>query len=254
MIPEQRIQKIIDKLKANGICTIKDLSDEFGVSRVTIQRDVKALKRKGLIDKLHGGFKIKENIPRIETIFSIRIKRNSEKKLEIAKKAQEFVKSGDTIFLDASSTVFSFGVELFKRKFTELNVITNSPSIIEEILHSDTNIKVFSVGGELDISWNMLKGNWTINCLEKINIDKAFISAAGISADHMLTTSHHELANVLRAVIKKSHEVNLLIDSTKILKPAMVGIAGLKDITRIISDSAFNNEEIKNIEGLEIVY
>lgn len=54
MIPEERREKIINKLKEKNIYTIDDLKKEFQVSRVTIQRDVNILERRGEASKIHG--------------------------------------------------------------------------------------------------------------------------------------------------------------------------------------------------------
>jgi DeoR/GlpR family transcriptional regulator of sugar metabolism len=257
MIPEQRRQKIIEKLRESNICTINSLKDEFDVSRVTIQRDVKLLEEKGLITTVHGGFKLKGSFQKFETIFSIRINTNYEKKLEIAKSALNFVRNGDILFLDNSSTTYVFAKELFNLRFSELNIITNSPAIIDEALKSNTGIKVFSTGGELNITWNMLMGNWVTEFLEKVNVDKAFISVGGISIDQMLTTSNQYLADILKVVFRKSQEVNLLLDNTKLLKAGMINIAHLSEVRRVIIDSSYKKNgilDIKNIDGIELIY
>ena len=256
MIPEQRRQKILEKLNEKEICTISSLGSEFQVSRVTIQRDIKILKKQGLVLKVHGGVKMKKNKRVIETIFNERLKKNYEEKLQIAKKAQDYVSDGSTLFLDSSTTVFIFATQLFKRKFMDLNIITNSPAIVCEAVKCDTNIKIISTGGELEKDWNIFTGSWVIDFLEKINIDKAFISSAGISYDKKITTMSKSLSNILKVVIKKSNEVNLLVDSTKFLRQAMIDISDLKDFKRIITSDSFDKEAFSdfiNIEGLELV-
>jgi len=92
MIPEERRTQIINKLKKQDICTISSLIREFGVSRVTIQRDLSLLEKSELVSKVHGGVKLKKEVNKnFETRFNIRLKQNYEKKLEIAKKAVNFV-------------------------------------------------------------------------------------------------------------------------------------------------------------------
>jgi len=53
MIPEERRQKLIEKLQANGICTINNLVNDFKVSRVTIQRDINLLKNQDMVLRKH---------------------------------------------------------------------------------------------------------------------------------------------------------------------------------------------------------
>ncbi|GAI86741.1 unnamed protein product, partial [marine sediment metagenome] len=96
-----------------------------------------------------------------------------------------------------------------------------------------------STGGQLRSDFNMLCGKWTIDFLERLNINSAFISAAGISDEMGITSSDIELVNILSVVIKKSKEVNLLVDSTKFGKVGMIEICPINNITRIITDKCF---------------
>ncbi|MBA7693159.1 hypothetical protein ES703_101735 [subsurface metagenome] len=103
----------------------------------------------------------------------------------------------------------------------------------------------------------MLGGSWVIDFLEKVNIDKAFISAAGISYDKKITTSNRELANIIIKVFEKSSEVNLLVDSTKFSKAAMINMSTVEQCKRIITDSNINIQVasgFKNIGRCELVF
>ena len=254
MIPEERRQKLLEKLNANGLCTINKLVEHFNVSRVTIQRDIEILRKQGLVSKVHGGVKIEEEKKEIETLFTERLKRNYENKLIIANEALEYIQDGDTVFLDNSTTVFIFARELFKSKkdFLDLTVITNSPAIIHTAIESNTNIQVMSTGGRLDIEWQMYKGTWVIEFLDKINIDKAFISSGGISSSRKITTTSRDLANTLERVIKSVREVNLLLDSSKFYRTAMINISDIRNFTRVITDKEFKEETCPDLDNIQI--
>lgn len=257
MIPEQRRENIINKLKEKDIYTIDSLTQEFKVSRITIQRDINILKQRGLVSKVHGGVKLKtKDGESFETRFTIRLKNNYEKKLEIAHKALDYVVDGDTIFLDSSSTVFVFAQELFKKKFLDLNIITISPAIICEALQYP-DLRIICTGGQLRHSFNMFFGAWVIEFLEKINIDSAFISAAGVSIDGEFTSSDIELANILSVVSTRSKEINLLIDSSKFFKVGMLNINSKTKHQRIITDKYIDKDiasHLKNKTNIELLF
>ena len=252
MIPEERRQKLIDRLKVNGLCTINKLVDDFKVSRVTIQRDIDILRRMGLVEKIHGGVKIRRNEEEIETQFKERLKNNYEKKLSIAIKAVDYVHDGDIIFLDNSTTVYIFAMEVFKKKRDcfNLTLITNSPAIIKGAIMSNTDINIISTGGQLDIEWQMYKGTWVVEFLKKINIDKAFISTGGITDSGQITTVSRDLANTLGSVIEKVKEVNLLLDSSKFSRTAMINISDIKDFARVITDCDFNKDSYPDLDNI----
>jgi len=107
-----------------------------------------------------------------------------------------------------------------------------------------------ATGGKLDTRWQMFTGAWVIDFLERVNIDKAFISSGGISNEQKITTTSRDLANILEEVIKKANEVNLLVDASKFMKTAMISINDIKNFKRIITDDRFDEEICSNLTNL----
>ena len=205
MIPEVRREKIIKKLLENDIYTLDNLKEELKVSRITIQRDVNILVERGIADKVHGGVRLRKRM-RMESRFSIRINQNINKKLEIAKKALNCLQGTKVIFLDSSSTVYIFAKELFKDKYINNTLITTSPVIINEALELP-EVKIISTGGELWTTFNMFAGSWVEEFLRKVNIDTAYISAAGVTEDGEITSNNKELAKTISIIFERSDEV-----------------------------------------------
>lgn len=235
----------------------QELIREFGVSRVTIQRDLSLLEKSELVSKVHGGVKLKKEVNKnFETRFNIRLKQNYEKKLEIAKKAVNFVNDGSIIFLDPSSTTYIFAKELFKKQFFDLNIITTSIAIKYESLKYP-NLKIVSTGGELRADFNMLGGSWVIDFLEKVNLDASFVSIGGISTKGEISSANRELANVLNVVFKISKEINLLVDSSKFSKTGMLNISPVGKHLRVITDEEIDKKsisELKQVNNIELVF
>ena len=246
MIPEERRKNILIKLRENDFLGIEELASELNVSKITIVRDIQILKNNGLVEKIHGGIKLNEkSAGDFESRFFVRMQDNYSKKVEIAKKSLEFLKNKDTVFLDSSSTVFVFAREIFSSSVEERNLITNSPAILVEALNKP-NVNLISTGGELKQEFNIFGGNWVNEFLENLNIDAAFISAAGISSNLDITTNNKDLAVMLETIFKKAKEINLLIDSTKFYKEGMLSIAHISDCRRVITDKEIS-EEVKAI-------
>ena len=253
MIPELRRNKILEILKESEILPINDIVAKLNVSRVTIQRDVNYLEKKNLLEKVHGGVKLIKDIDsNVELRFNYRLSQNYDKKLEIAKKAINYVKEDSTIFTDSSSTVYVFAKELFKRKFKDLNIITMSPAIVCGAMKY-RGLRVICTGGLLREDFNMFEGKVAIDFLEKINIDAAFISAAGVSIEDGITTGTMELFEILKVVFDRSMEVNLLVDSSKFLKKGMLKINELKNCKRIITNKDIDKEILSGFNNLDEV-
>jgi len=253
MIPIERKEKILKLIKQNNICTIKELTKRFNISNVTVHRILNELEEEGLVNKVRGGVKLSSSSSP-ETRFNVRMRTNLTQKKEIARKALAFIKEGDSIFLDASTTCFIFAKEISKSKFSDLTVVTNAPFVVCELSKSP-NIHVISTGGELQYRLNGLAGSLTLNFIASLHLDKAFVSAAGISREKGLMTSQPFIVEVLQKVFEVANEINLLIDSSKFSKLAMLTIAPVARVTRIISDSNLPKETIVKYQqlGIEIV-
>ncbi len=257
MIPEERRNRILGKLSEKGVYSVDELVNELAVSRITVQRDINVLKKRGLLQKIHGGVQAAQNDKQdFETLFKARLNQNYDKKMEIASKALRFVHDHSTVFIDSSSTCYIFARELFNKKYVNLSIITTSPSIQYEALRYPDSTLI-STGGLLRQNFNMFSGKWVVDFLERVNIDAAFISAAGISPSLKITTSNSELGDILRVVFRRTEEVNLLADSSKFFRSAMLDVAYVRDCRRIITDSGMQgkiDQLIQSGETPELVY
>ncbi|MDR1622988.1 MAG: DeoR/GlpR family DNA-binding transcription regulator [Synergistaceae bacterium] len=248
MLPEERRSKIVEKLHNAEVCTVKELVEEFDVSRITIARDLTVLGSQGVLTKIHGGAKLrKEDVFPYETRFNVRMNQNLDLKRSIAAEAASLIKGGGTIFIDSSTTGYVFATELLKRSCPSLNIITNSPSVLS-MVREKHRICLISTGGELNTSFNMLDGSWVVDFLERVNIDMSFISAAGISENNNLTTSSMDIANILNKAIERSAATYLLADSSKFFKKEMINICPLDRCTVLITDYAASAERVKHFQ------
>src|SRR5512139_4131156 len=54
-VAEQRRSRIVDALARQRVVRIGDLSAQFGVSEVSIRRDLERLEQLGMLKRVHGG-------------------------------------------------------------------------------------------------------------------------------------------------------------------------------------------------------
>jgi len=94
-----RHQRIVDLVNQRKNITNKELLKILYISEATLRRDLDKLSSMGLLTRTHGGAQIKE-AANIESPFLIRSQKNVKEKRSIAKAAVDFVKNGDSIFID----------------------------------------------------------------------------------------------------------------------------------------------------------
>jgi DeoR/GlpR family transcriptional regulator of sugar metabolism len=255
LVPVKRKEEILDFIRDKKICSIAELARRFSVSRVTIHRVLNELESEDLVTKVHGGVRAAQQPQgRIETRFSVRMEINKAKKIEIAKKARQFVRDRDSIYIDSSTTCFQFARLLGAESSLHLTVISNSPLISCE-LSDARHLNIISTGGDLFQEVYSFAGDLTLEAIQKLQFEKVFLSAPALSVEQGLMTSQSFLALIKRKVIAKASEVNLLVDSSKFDRIAPRVIAPIERVTRIITDSGLPDELRKKYGklGIELV-
>lgn len=120
----ERQERILAILAEYNTATVRRLAKELYASESTIRRDLAALERRGKIRRTFGGAVLADFLNR-EVPLTLREQANMEAKAAIAVKAAGMINDGDTIFLDASSTVLQLVRHL--AQFRDLTVVTNGP-------------------------------------------------------------------------------------------------------------------------------
>lgn len=253
MMPSERRLMALRHIEKTGSCGIDELVKALNVSRVTVHRILDELESQGTVRKERGGVRIvpPENS---NDAFSQRKLINYDLKREIAEKALDFVSNEDTIFMDASTTVFCL-VEVIATKLSTANltIVTNSPAVAWH-LGDVSGFHIISLGGELDQNLTAFGGPIALEALSGLHFNKAFISPNAVSTQG-ISTPHSINAAILRKVMTLSSEQTLLAESPKFSRLAPIMIAPIKDLTRIITDSKLPDEVRAEYEdiGVEII-
>jgi len=116
-----RQKQIIEILEKQGYVTVKYLTDALHYSSATINRDLNALQSQQLVTRSYGGVEL-VRAPYVPVFFRTH-KMHAEKKY-IGRAAASYVKDGDTIFIDGSTTAQCMEQYLIHRK--NLTVVTNN--------------------------------------------------------------------------------------------------------------------------------
>ncbi len=233
MMREQRLEKIVELVNKKGTVSLKEIQSIFNVSMVTIRRDIAELVRRNLLQKVHGGVKPIIYYDR-ETDFMKRLEINRSLKEKIAEKALEFVNDGDTLFLDASTTVYIFAKKLSKVK-KNLYVITNGVMTAMEISKNRTNT-VILINGVFNPETLSLVGPLAVDCARKFFTQKAFISCRSFSPEsgtYEINTAESELKKVM---VENTETLFVLIDSSKMGKKSLVNLVPLDKIDYLVTD------------------
>jgi DeoR family fructose operon transcriptional repressor len=160
------------------------------------------------------------------------------------------VADGETIFLDASSTALALARHLMRAPRNELTIVTNSPAVAYEI--AGESIHVVVTPGELDQHMRLLAGRWTVEFIATLNFQVAFVSAAGITLEHGLTTARRQVADVITAARASAGRVVGLLDSSKFGRASLLSIMPVEETDAIVTDSGLPAEEARRYDDAGI--
>jgi DeoR/GlpR family transcriptional regulator of sugar metabolism len=235
-------ERILRRLRSGSTASIRELSEEIGVSPVTIHRHLAKLEAEGIIARPRGGARLLSGAA-IDLDFEHRLAAHADRKNAIARRAVDFVPTNGSVFVDASTTCLFAVREIERRIGGNLTVVTSSPAVLRTF--SSPSIQVVATPGELDITLRAVVGPWTIEFLEKLNLETALISGVGITLESGLMTSHRQLADLLQHVVQHCHKVYVLIDSSKFGRSALLNIVEPWRVAGVITDSGISDSEAK---------
>ncbi len=242
LIAERR-SRILSLLSQQGKVKVDHLSSEFGVSEVTIRRDLTNLEKEGLIERTHGGA-ISSTKSRFELSFEQKAIKNIEEKIRISEKALRMIEDGDTIMLDSGTTTFQLAKRLGAKK--NLTVVTNAINMASE-LSAIPDLTLVILGGFFKPSTGATIGPMTIGDLRDMHVDKFFIGCNAFTIKSGLMTADMNDAETRKAMINSSAQVIMLADSSKFGKTSFLSIAPVDAIDIIITD---NNLDLHTTEAL----
>lgn len=205
-----RQKEIIDLTEQKGRVSVKALAKHLYVSEMTVRRDLDLLEREGYLRRYHGGALAKNDY--MDYPIERRMHINEREKRDLAKKAEAYIKDGQTIFLPGSSTCAHLLPCL--KKYEGITVITNSVQFL--IALSGMRVRCILSGGEYLESHRSLVGRCAENVLRSFNTDIAFLACDGISDDGMVTVEEESTAELVRIGFQNSAQRIILSDRSKL--------------------------------------
>lgn len=227
-----RLDLILEYLKQHNLVTVEELVQALSVSAATIRRDLIKLDKTGVISRTHGGVTLNRFIPVQPTTLE-KNQRNLREKRAIAKVAARIIEPGNTILLDAGTTMLELAREL---THIPLRVVTTDLHIAL-FLSEFKQIEVIIIGGRIDDSSQSCIGEHGRVLLRSIYPDIAFISCNSWSLDKGITTPTEEKAGLKRDLMMNATRSVMLADSSKYGKWSLFRVAQIDEFTDIITDN-----------------
>ncbi len=240
----ERQNEIIDLMKKEGYITVKYLVEKLNYSSATINRDLNELQLKGMIKRSYGGAEF------INTAYinvTNRERKMQQEKRRIGKVAASFVKDGDTIFIDASTTAQC--MKQYLENVKDLTVVTNNIVLVLSL--SEMGIKTVCLGGEVVESPSRLYGKETEENILGYKFDKVFFSSCAVSKDGLIGGGIYDI--MLKTAMRRSNEIFYVVDHEKTEKPFNIVLCDFSDVDYVISDYDFPDKTKSNFKNVNFI-
>ncbi len=247
----ERQEQIAQLVVHAGRVRVADLAVQFGVSPVTIRKDLLVLEGEARLIRTHGGAIAPRGTSRPEPAFDVRERLQRDEKSRIGLAAAALVRDGDSIVFDASTTALYVARHLKERRWHQLTVVTNSIRIALE-LAGQPGITVLMLGGRVRAEALSVVGPLGDGVFRRVNVQKAFVGAVGLTMDAGLSDAMEEEAQIKRAMVTAAREVYALVDHTKFGRTASATFCRADRLTGILTDEGAPAELVAELRDLGV--
>lgn len=226
-----------------GLTEVTQLATRFGVSEMTVRRDLEELKVAGRLERVRGGaliFELEPERPFTQTA----IERLAEKR-RIGASAAALVHDGQTVMIDVGTTALQVARSLRERDIT---VITTNLAVYEELVSAPA-VTLVLPGGEVRRNYRSLVGFITEEALRSMGADIAFLGASGIDEHLGIRDSTLVEVPIKRAMIAAASRVVLVADSAKFAASGFVSICPATDLDVVVTDSGVPDGSRRELEA-----
>ena len=248
---EERREDIIAKIRECGKVRTSELAEEYGISEVSIRRDLLNLEVEGHLTRVHGGA-VGVGKTYVNMNLTERFKTNALSKKKLARAVSALIEDNDTIIMN-SGTTLAYVLHALEGK-RNITVVTNSMQNASEAAIIPS-FNVILLGGEFESTYQFTYGENALSQLENYHATKCILSVDGISADAGLTLFYSTEAALVRKMIDCSGEVIVVADSTKVPRCAFARITDIASADVLVTNGDTDSREIERIKkaGVRVI-
>ena len=245
----QRRALILETLRRTQVVRVAELSQLFGISMVSVRRDLEIMERKGFLKRIHGGA-VATQVSVVSELLQSKAGHFPLIKERIGKAAAELISESDNIIIDSGTTPLQVAKNISYNLLNHgnLSVITNSLPILHA-LGSEKGVHIIFLGGIYLSNYEVVVGPCTVEQIKTLYADKLFLGTDGLTFTNGITTANQLEAEVSQAMAAASKEVIVVSDSSKIGSKGLTTIVPITEINKLITDKDAPDEFIAQLKG-----
>ena len=240
MVSDRR-SKILEYVIDHERVDVNELSERFGVSQVTVRKDLDHLERNGLVTRQHGyAVAIAPDNLRSRLAFHYDIKRR------IAAEAADLVANGSTVMIESGSCCALLAHELAHTK-RGVTIITNSAFIADYVRGGQAVVVL--LGGDYQPESQVTVGPLVEQCLAGFHVEQLFVGVDGYTPETGFPGRNHLRAAVVKLMATRADHVVVLTESLKFPRQGAVPLLPVSGVTQVITDTDLPETMLKHLTG-----
>jgi DeoR/GlpR family transcriptional regulator of sugar metabolism len=243
---ELRHTKILELLTEKNKVDVTELSQNLGVSQVTIRKDLDMLEKKGLIVREHGFATLNG-----QDDMNNRLAYHYDIKQQLAKSACQMIEDGETIMIESGSCCVLLAQEIASTK-KDVTIITNS-SFIADYIRQYSQVKLILLGGEYQKEAQVVVGPMTRRCVEAFFVDKFFIGTDGFSKNTGFTGNDYMRSETVRDMARQAAHVIVVTESSKFQQVGLVNLLPTQDVYCVVTDGMIPQESEEYLQSQNVI-
>jgi len=244
LLPEQREQVILQRLRAQGRVLASALAAELQTSEHTVRRHLRDLADQGHCKRVYGGALLVS--PAGEPA-AVRMRQATDRKACLAVAAASIVRPKQIIVMDTGSTNVAIAAAL--PDDAELTVVTNSPEACARLLNRP-GIDVILIGGRIAKGVAGSVGSTALLQIQQIKADLCFLGACALDPDEGVAAFDAEEAEIKRAMVKASGQIAIAMTSEKLMAAAPFSVAAASAVDYLFVEADVPAERLARLEAV----
>lgn len=237
-----RQTEISELLNSEAEVGVQELAERFGVSQMTIRRDLSLLEDQGLAVRTHGGAVVAGKLRFLRGGFPEQTE--TPQKRAIGRVAAGLVSEGQTVLVDSGAAAFDVALELPRN--LGITLATTSLSVAQALYGS--GIRVLVLGGFLRDDNPSLYGPLAEQSLVQFTIDVLFVGCDGADSRDGFYVSDLHIASLQQAMIRAAHNVVVVMESNRFSRRSFARYAVPQQIRYLVTDPGLSARDRANLE------
>ncbi len=236
-----RRNEITAILEKRGQVSVSELAERFGVSALTIRRDLDYLESQQILTRQYGTATLLNPLGRPSGSRQVRANK------AIAREAARYVTDGDCIFINTSATALGI---LDWITAQDVTVITNNGKAL--LLEERQNVQVILTGGEIRPPRASMTGEVALSSIRRVTASKCFLGCTGLSANFGLTSATSPEPAINTAMMQRSHKHVIMADSSKLGLTSSFQFGSTDEIDLLITDTGATDDQVSLLEAFGV--